>query len=250
MIRTAIIDDEKPARDRVKFFLKESNSIEIIGEADNGEKGLALLEQDHPQLIFLDIQMPVMDGFNMLKKCSYNPAIIFISAYDEYAIQAFEANAADYLLKPYTKQRFDNALNKVIKTIADTEMWESRISSILEAYKSKTNYLDQITVKKGHIYKIYDIKDIDFFRMDDGIIFLYSKGEKVVLDGSLNQLEKRMEPSIFFRVHRNAIVNLKRIKEVIPWGQGRLTLNFGESGKVHISRDKVKPLKRKIGLKF
>jgi len=250
MIRTVIIDDEKPARDRMKFFLQDRIEFLIVGEAENGETGLELLEKEKPQLILLDIQMPIVDGFGMLKNCSYNPAVIFISAYDEYAIQAFDANASDYLLKPYTKERFNNALNKVINTIEDTGLWEKKISSILNSYTSQIKYLEQITVKKGHIYKIYEASDIDFFRMDDGLLFLYSSGEKAAVDSTLNQLEKKMDPVHFFRIHRNSLVNLKRIKEVIPWGQGRLTLNFAESGKVHISREKIKQLKQRIGLKF
>jgi len=250
MIKTAIIDDEKPARDRIRFFLKDELDIEIIGEAENGKLGLDLLEKEKPQLIFLDIQMPLLDGFTMLKNCSYNPAIIFISAYDEYALRAFDANAIDYLLKPYTKERFKKAIRKVITTVNDTVMWEKKISSFLDSYKSKVNYLDQITVKKGHIYKIYEMSDIDFFRMDEGLLFMYTMGEKINIGSSLNQLENKLDPLLFFRVHRNAIVNIKRIKEAIPWGQGRLTLNFGESGKVHISREKIKLLKQRIGLRF
>ncbi|MCF6335727.1 MAG: LytTR family transcriptional regulator, partial [Spirochaetales bacterium] len=111
-------------------------------------------------------------------------------------------------------------------------------------------YLDLITVKTGYVYKIYETENIDFFRKDDGLLFLYTGGKKVTLDTPLAQLEKRLDPAIFFRAHRKAFVNLKQIKEIIPWGQGRYVLDFGDSGKVQVSRDSVKLLKQKIGLKI
>lgn len=250
MIRTVIIDDEKPSRDRVKYFLKEYNDISIVGEAENGEEGARLLNRKTPQLVFLDIQMPIADGFNVLKNCEYHPAVIFISAYDEYAIQAFDVNAVDYLLKPYTKQRFRKAMDRILAKLDDDIYWDQKISSILATYSSKNEYLDRVTVKKGYTYKIYETENIDFFKIDDGLLFLYINGERINLDTPLSQLEKRLDPTIFFRAHRQAYVNLKKIKELIPWGQGRYVLDFGESGKVQVSRDSVKLLKQKIGLKI
>lgn len=250
MVRTVIIDDEKPSRDRVRFFLSDYNEISIVGEAENGESGIVLLNKENPQLVFLDIQMPIADGFHVLKSCSYRPAVIFISAYDEYAIQAFDVNAVDYLLKPYTKQRFYEAVERVLSNIDDSTYWDKKISSILETYNSRDKYLDRITVKNGYVYKIYEIENIDFFKIDDGLLFLYAGGKRITLDTPLSQLEKRLDPAVFFRAHRKAFVNLKKIRGVIPWGQGRYALDFGDSGKVQVSRDSVKLLKQKIGLKI
>lgn len=250
MIHTVIIDDEKPSRDRVRLFLRNYKEIEIVGEAENGEKGVALLNKKTPQLVFLDIQMPVSDGFHVLKNCSYNPAVIFISAYDEYAIHAFDVNAIDYLLKPYTKQRFHEAIERILETVDDNVYWNRKFSSLLSTYNSKDEYLDRISVKKGYIYKIYETENIDFFRIEDGFLFLHTNGEKINMDTPLSQLEKRLDPAIFFHAHRQASVNLKQIREIIPWGQGRYVLDFGKSGKVQVSRDNIKLLKQKIGLKI
>lgn len=250
MIRTVIIDDEKPSRDRVRFFLKDYNEITIVGEADNGERGIILLNNEIPQLVFLDIQMPIADGFHVLKNCSYHPAVIFISAYDEYAIHAFDVNAVDYLLKPFSKQRFHKAIERILNNIDNDVYWNQKISSILNTYSSKDEFLDRITVKQGYTYKIYEIENIDFFMIDNGLLFLHSDGKKIFLDTPLSQLEKKLDPAIFFRAHRQAFVNLKQIREVIPWGQSRYALDFGASGKVQVSRDNVKLLKQKIGLKI
>lgn len=250
LIRTVIIDDEQPARNRVRFFLEGLHNIEIIGEAENGEEGIVLIEQEKPQLVILDIQMPKLDGFGLLEKCSYKPAVIFISAYDEYAIHAFEVNAVDYLLKPYTKERFQDAINKVLVHSNKTEYWEKKISRLLETYSPENSFLEQVTVKKGNTFRVYSIDDIDFFKMDSGLLFLHHKGEKIHIDATLNQLESRTPPSHFFRVHRNSLVNLKKINEVIPWGQGRMVLDFGDSGKVHVSKEKIKLFKCKIGLRI
>jgi two-component system LytT family response regulator len=154
LIRTVIIDDEKPARSRVRFFLEEMDNIEIIGEAENGEDGVFLIENEKPQLVILDIQMPKLDGFGLLEKCSYKPAVIFISAYDEYAIHAFEVNAVDYLLKPYTKERFKNALKKVLIHSTESEYWEKKINRLLESYSLENHFLEQVTVKRGNSYKV------------------------------------------------------------------------------------------------
>lgn len=249
-IRAIIIDDEKPARDRIHFFLEDIDKIEVIGEAANGLEGLELLEREHPDLIFLDIQMPKLNGFGLLERCSYQPAVIFISAYDEYALHAFEVNAVDYLLKPFTRERFNNAVNKVLNKSQDSEYWEKTIFNVLHSFNAEMGYLEQITVKQGNSFKVYDVNEIDFFRMEEGVLYLYSKGDRIYIDTPLNHLELKISPSNFLRVHRNAFVNLKKINEVIPWGQGRFVLNIGKSGSVHVSREKVKILKEKIGLRI
>lgn len=250
MIRTVIIDDEKPSRERVSYFLEEYNEIIIIGEAENGGEGRNLINSEKPQLVFLDIQMPIADGFHVLEGCTYHPAVIFISAYDEYAIRAFEVNAVDYLLKPFSRQRFDSSMKRVLATLEDKDYWEDKLSGILESYHSGKNYLSRITVKQNYVYRVMETSDIDFFRVEEGLVFLYSSGERINIDTPLAQLEKRLSPSLYLRVHRNSIVNLKKIKNAIPWGTGKWVLDYGKSGRVQVSRNKVKILKEKIGLKI
>ncbi len=250
MIRTVIIDDEKPSRERVRYFLEDYREITIVGEAENGREGREMINRMQPQLIFLDIQMPIADGFHVLKECSYNPAVIFISAYDEYAIQAFEVNAIDYLLKPYSKQRFDMSMERVLVSIEDSALWEGRISAILDSYRRDDDYLSRITVKQGHIYRVMKTEEIDFFRVEDGLVFLYASGERINIDTPLVQLERRLSPYFYLRVHRNSIANLKRVENAIPWGNGKWVLEYTKSGRVQVSRDRVKILKQKIGLKI
>lgn len=249
-IQTVIIDDEEPARERISYLLKEFQEIVVVGEAENGEKGLEIINKKKPDLVFLDIQMPVKDGFQLLSECTFSPAVVFVSAYDEYALKAFDVSAVDYLLKPYTKERFIQSVNKVVGAVDNSAFWDEKISLLLRYYENKQEPLDFITIKKGLTYKIYETEEIDFFRMDDGLLFLYSNGEKLNMEGTLSSLEGKLDSNKFFRVHRNSIVNLKKIIELVPWGQGRIALNFGESGSVHVSRDKVKPLKYRIGLKL
>ncbi|MBN2658894.1 MAG: response regulator transcription factor [Spirochaetales bacterium] len=249
-ISALIVDDEKPARDRVRFFLEDINEISIAGEAENGEEGLKLIEKLKPDLLILDIQMPQLDGFGMLGKCSYHPAVIFISAYDEYAINAFEVNAVDYLLKPYTKQRFVDAMNRVLAYVKDTGYWESKVSSLLESRQEQSDLLEHISVRKGNTYRVFDVNEIDYFKMDGGLLFLHSRGERYLIDSTLNQLEKRLPPALYYRIHRNAIANLKNIREILPWGQGRLALDFGTSGRIQVSKEKVSAFRKKVGLKI
>lgn len=256
-IRAAIIDDETPARERIRFILQKRDDVVIVGEAENGLAGLHLIEREKPQLIFLDIQMPKLDGFGLLEQCSSIPAVVFISAYDEYALNAFEVNAIDYLLKPYTKERFDSAVEKVIKSLQSLDRlhaWEEKIGKLLDNYQKNREMeslpLDQITVKDGHSFRIFNVAAIDFFRMDEGLLHLYHEGEKFIVDTPLNNLEKKISPQNFFRVHRNSLINLKRIKKIIPWGNNKLVLDFGSSGKVHVSREKIRQLKGRVGIKL
>lgn len=249
-IKAIIVDDEKLARDRVRFFLKDLEAVTIAGEAENGEEGLKLFEEVKPDLLILDIQMPQLDGFGMLKKCSYHPAVIFISAYDEYAINAFEVNAVDYLLKPYTKKRFIDSINRVLKNVKDDDYWDKKLTLLLESHSPQNDLLDHISVRKGNTFKVFNVKDVDYFKMEDGLLFLHSKGDRLLVDTTLNHLEKRLSSHLFFRIHRNAIANLKNIREILPWGQGRLALDFGASGRIQVSKEKVSQFKKKIGLRI
>ena len=249
-IRALIIDDELPARSRLINYLKEYPDINVVGEAQNGKEAINLINQNNPDLIFLDIQMPVLDGFKMLEKLNNNPAVIFVTAYDEYAIKAFEVNAIDYLLKPYSKERFNIAINKVIQSLKKHEDPNDKILLLLEHIKKKKLYLDRITIKNDSEYEVINVDDIDFFRVDDGLVFVYKNGKKFLIDATLAQLEKKLEPAVFFRTHRNSIVNLKKIITIDVWGQGKYVIKFHNNERIFLSRDKIQKFKILMGLKF
>lgn len=248
-IRAIIIDDELPARTRLKNYLKEYPEITIIGEAQDGKEAVSLINKSDPDLIFLDIQMPDMDGFKVLEKINNKISIIFVTAYDEYAIKAFEVNAIDYLLKPYSKERFKSAINRGISNIKKKEQTEN-IISLLEFIKKKKSYLDRITIKNDSEFEILKVEDIDFFRVESGIVFLYSGNNKCMIDVTISQLEKRLNPKIFYRTHRNSIVNLMKIYKMDVWGQGKYVIKFANNERIFISRDRIKKFKQLMGIKL
>lgn len=250
MISAAVIDDEAPARARVKNFLSAFNEISPVHEAENGSRALELIDRVKPDLIFLDIQMPVVDGFEVLARCRHRPAVIFVTAFDEYALKAFEVNAVDYLLKPYSRERFEKSVRKVLSSLEGYQLSHDKIESIYDYYRRREDFLERITVKKGYIYQVIEVKDIDFFQIKEGLIFLYTKDRSYQIDVSLNHLEKRLDPSLFFRSHRNSIVNLKKIRDISPWLNGKYALNMPGDNRIFISRDRVGQFRKLIGLRF
>lgn len=248
-IRAIIVDDEKPARIRLKNYLKEYPEINVIGEAQDGKEAISLINKNNPDLIFLDIQMPDMDGFKVLEKIKNKKGVIFVTAYDEYAIKAFEVNAIDYLLKPYSKERFKKAINRGISNIKKNDQI-GNIISLLEFIKKKRSYLDRITIKNDNEFEILKIDDIDFFRVESGIVFLYSGNNKCMIDITISQLEKRLNPKIFYRTHRNSIVNLMKIYKMDVWGHGKYAIKFSNNEHIFLSRDRIKKFKLLMGLKL
>nr|WP_281389064.1 LytTR family DNA-binding domain-containing protein [Spirochaeta isovalerica] len=121
---------------------------------------------------------------------------------------------------------------------------------MLDSRQDGSDLLENISVRKGNTYRVFDVKEIDYFKMDGGLLFLHSRGERYLVDSSLNQLEKRLPPALYYRIHRNAIANLKNIREILPWGQGRLALDFGISGRIQVSKEKVSAFRKKVGLKI
>jgi two-component system, LytTR family, response regulator len=248
ILSTVIIDDEAPARLRLHNFLSDFKEIKITGEAENGGEAISLIDRKKPDLIFLDVQMPVANGFQVIEKIKHKPAVIFVTAYDCYAIKAFEFNAVDYLLKPYTKKRLKNSVDRIISSIQLNENREKKLVKLLEHLKTKESYTERISVKDRYVYKIFNVHIIDFFRIENGLVFLYCGEEKYMLDTPLSQLAEKLDPSVFFRAHRNTIVNISRIKNVIPWGRGRYMLEFCCDNHIEVSRNRIKDFKRIIGL--
>ncbi len=248
-IRAIIIDDESPARIRLKNYLKEYPEINVIGEARDGKEAISLINKNNPDLIFLDIQMPDIDGFKVLEKINYNKTIIFVTAYDEYAIKAFEVNAIDYLLKPYSKERFKKAITRGISNIKKNDQIK-KITSLIKYIKKKRSYINRITVKNDCELEIIKIDDIDFFRVESGIVFVYYENKKSIIDITISQLEKKLNPKIFYRAHRNSMVNLKKIIKIDVWGQGKYVVKFSNNERIFISRDRIKKFKLLMGIKF
>lgn len=227
-IKTIIIDDERPARAELKKLLQDFPEIEIIDEAQNSKEAMERIAEHEPDLIFLDIQMPGKNGFELLQELERTPKVIFTTAYDEYALKAFEVNALDYLLKPVEGKRLSEAINKLKQNIAAQK-----------AQKEEKNLLtdqDQFFVKDGDKCWFVKLADVRLFESVGNYAKVYFDNYKPLILKSLNSLEERLDERYFFRVNRKHIVNLKWVEKIEPYFNGGLLLELRDGEKIEVSR--------------
>lgn len=232
-MKTLIIDDTRLARSELAYLLGSHDDIEVVGEAENGKKALELIRKTTPELIFLDIQMPGMSGFEMLEQLDETPEVIFVTAYDEFAIKAFDYNALDYLQKPVTPERLQSALDKVR---------EKRKSRNIAAKKIMQED-SQVFVKDGDDCWFVTLRDIRLFEVSNNYTRIYFKDVKPMIPKTLNYLETRLDPEVFFRANRQQIINMKWVDRVTPWFSGTLRVFLKDGTTVDVSRRQTLRLK-------
>ena len=213
----AIIDDESDARTLIRLHLERHGQLKLIGEAKDGKEALELLDSLNPDLIFLDIQMPVYDGIEVLKRADKIPHVIFVTAYDSFAIKAFELNAIDYLLKPFTAKRFDQAVSRANNRFTSPIPQEVRHQLInqLKQKNQKATYLKRLTYRHRNITEYIDIDTVHFIKSANQYVEVYTENQKkYVIRLSLDYLEKQLPPDTFIRIHRSVIVHLPLVKAI------------------------------------
>lgn len=243
MWKTIIIDDEQLARQRIKRLLKEYDEVDIIGEAENGQEGLAIIEQLQPDLIFLDIEMPILNGFEMLSKLKNHPKVVFTTAYDQYAIKAFEEGSIDYLLKPIELERLDKTIKKLKQTNLAAPA-PIAIEDLLRQINGKKS-IKTLTVKIGDKILLVKLSDIVHIQAEDKYVFLHTvDGKKHLTDFTLSTLEEKL-PEEFVRIHRSDIINTDYIKEIRKGFNGALifVLNNLNETRVTSSRSNSEALR-------
>jgi DNA-binding LytR/AlgR family response regulator len=246
MLKTLIVDDEAPARERLKGFLSENEAIELIGEAEDGIQAVEMIEEKHPDLVLLDIQMPRLDGFGVIRMLKDPPLIIFITAYDEYAIPAFEVNALDYLLKPFTKIRLEIAIEKAARELSNKPDYDTRLGGLFKTLIEQKRFLERIAVKSQSKILVLEVGDIDTMSAEGGQISILCGDKHYSTNYTLSELENQLNPEKFFRAHRSAIVNLTKIREIIPWFAGSYKIKLGNGVEVELSRLQAQELKKII----
>jgi len=227
-----LIDDERLARNELKKLLAEFPELDIVGEASNANEGVEKIKSLEPDLIFLDIQMPGKTGFDLLTMLEHTPEIIFTTAYDEYAIRAFEVNALDYLLKPIEPKRLADAIYKL------KEINESEVAQISDTSSNRSllSEQDQVFVKDGERCWFVRLSEIRLFESVGNYAKVYFGANKPLILKSLNALEERLDPKVFFRANRKHIINLRSIEKVEPYFNGGLLLELKGGDKVEVSR--------------
>ncbi len=232
-MKALIIDDERLARAELISLLEEYDSIEIVGEAKNAKEGITLIKSLKPDVIFLDIQMPEMDGFEMIKKLEDIPKVVFVSAYDEYAIEAFRINALDYLMKPVDPERLKDTVEKLKNNSEDDEFTSKNLANRKDRMLSLE---DRVFIKDGEKCYYPKLKDVRFFESHGNYIKVFFNENKPMILRSLNSLEDRLDPDHFFRANRKYIINLNSIIDIENWFNGGLQVTLHKGEKIEISR--------------
>lgn len=240
--RALIIDDERLARQELRKLLAAFPEIEVVGECQNAESALKEIEEKKPELLFLDIQMPGKNGFELLNSLEHAPEVVFVSAYDEYAIRAFEVNALDYLLKPVQPQRLAESVRKALDRIGGVEL------PVMEGSHSLDEQ-DQVFVKDGDRCWFVKLADIRLFESEGNYVRLFFGENRPLILRSLNNLDEKLNPKIYFRASRKHIINLKWVENMENWYNGGLLVKLRGGGeKVEISRRQAARLKEMMSL--
>ena len=217
-IRVLVVDDEPLARKKIANILREDKRIQFIDEASNGLEAIQFILERNPDVVFLDIQMPQMDGFGVIETIGAEqmPSTVFVTAFDEYAVQAFEAQAIDYLLKPFKAKRFQETLERAIESIDRKNVHElnQRLIQLLADVGKKHQYLERIVIKNNRQIVLLSVGDIDWIDSAGNYVEIHANGKAHLLRETMNRLESQLEPSKFLRIHRSKIVNLDKVKSI------------------------------------
>jgi len=249
------VDDEQLARDELSYLLKSVDDIEVVAQGRNGLEAINLIKEFSPDLLFLDVQMPGLDGFGVIKKLLDKkiplPQIVFATAFDQYAVKAFEVNAVDYILKPFDKKRVSQAIEKARKKVNVSSPETDRLDTLVKLLESQRPQNSKVLLRTAGRLLLVDQKDVCFASIEDGIISVVA----TTLEGqsncrTLEELLEGLDPENFWRAHRSFVVNINRIKEVVPWFKSsyQLRMDDKKQTEIPVSRAQTKRLRELFGL--
>lgn len=250
-IHVLLVDDEPLAREMIREMLKDDPDAEVVSECVNGREAIEAIQEHDPDLIFLDVQMPEIGGFEVLEalKTVHVPHVIFVTAYDQYAVRAFEVHALDYLLKPFDRERFDSAWRRAKSHILATRNGEmdQRILAILEELKAGSKYLERLVIKSGGRVFFLDTDDIDWIEAEGNYVSVHTGKKSHLLRETISSLEAQLDPKKFLRIHRSSIVKIDRIKELQPWFHGEYRVILLDGTQLTLSRNYRENLQEALG---
>jgi two-component system, LytTR family, response regulator len=257
-LSAVIVDDEQLARDELAFLLKGVGDIEVVAQGKNGLEAVNLIREHHPDLVFLDVQMPGLDGFGVIKKLLDKkvqiPNIVFATAFDQYAVKAFEVNAVDYLLKPFDKQRVTQSVQKARAKMEASGTSTDKLETLVRMLESQKPQASKILLKSAGRLFLVNQKDICFASIEDGVITVVTSGTAGMEGQSncrtLEELLDSLDTHLFWRAHRSYLVNINRIKEVVPWFKSsyQLRMDDKKQTEIPVSRAQTKRLRELFGL--
>lgn len=258
-LTAVIVDDEQLARDELHYLLKSNDDVEVVAQGKNGVEALQLIREHSPDIVFLDVQMPGLDGFGVIKKLldrkGAMPQVIFATAYDQYAVKAFEVNAVDYILKPFDKKRVAQAVEKVrlrTRSAAQTpNPAAQQLETLVKLLEAQRPQNSKVMIRSAGRLMLVDQKEICFASIQDGVISVFtSQMEGQSNCRTLEELLEGLDPNQFWRAHRGFVVNINRIKEVVPWFKSsyQLRMDDKKQTEVPVSRAQTKRLRELFGL--
>ncbi len=257
-LSAVIVDDEQLARDELAFLLKDDAEIDVVAQGKNGLEAVNLIKEYNPDLVFLDVQMPGLDGFGVIKKLLDKkvrlPKIVFATAYDQYAVKAFEVNAVDYLLKPFDKKRVAQSIQKARAKRDSENLPGDKIDALVRMLESQKHPSTKVLLKTVGRMFLIDQKDICYAWIEDGVITVVTGGAAGIEGESncrtLEELLDSLDPNIFWRAHRSYLVNINRIREVVPWFKSsyQLRMDDKKQSEIPVSRAQTKRLRELFGL--
>lgn len=248
MYKVVIIDDEPLARSIVKEYLEAHPQLQLMAECGDGFEGVKAIQQIQPDLIFLDIQMPKINGFEMLELIEQPPSVIFTTAFDEYAIRAFEAHAVDYLLKPFNQERFDKAVQKWMEAPKTQPTPETETKALLETAAQSPMQNNRIVVKNGSKIKIIPVHDVHYLEAADDYVKIHTADGYFLKNKTMSYFEQLLDPQLFVRSHRSYIVNIQQITRIDPYEKDSHVAVLRNGIKIPVSRGGYGKLKQVLGL--
>jgi two-component system LytT family response regulator len=253
-IRTLVVDDEPMARERVLALLRHEQDVEVVGECSDGTQAVAAIQEHSPDLVFLDVQMPGLDGFGVIEAMGAEkmPTVIFVTAYDEYALRAFEVHALDYLLKPFGRDRFRQTLDHARASLERRRAGDlgRRLLALVNDIKPEPARLDRLIVKSGGRVFFLRTEEIDWIEAAGNYVRLHLGEESHLFRETMNRMESRLDPKRFARIHRSRIVNTERIKELQPWFNGEYVVVLSNGTRLPLSRGYRDKLQERLGKGF
>ena len=235
-----VVDDEPLARERIRALLDDQPEVKIVGECTGGRAAVKAIQEKRPDLVFLDVQMPGLDGFGVVEQIggARMPAIVFVTAFDQYALKAFEVHALDYLLKPFDRERFQATLARAREAIRlrAAGAVDQGMAALLESLAARRKHAGRLLVKCAGKERLLPVEEVDWFEAAGNYVRIHTRGERLLLRETMANLEVRLDPEQFARIHRSTIVNLKRVKELEPWFHGDYVVRLHDGQKLTLSR--------------
>jgi two-component system LytT family response regulator len=253
-IRTMVVDDEPVARERMVGLLQQEKDIELVGEYADGQQAVSAIQAQHPDLVFLDVQMPACDGFGVIEQVGPDrmPSVVFVTAYDEYALKAFEVHAIDYLLKPFGRDRFQQTLQHAREHLERRRAGDlgRRLLALVQDIKPEPTKLDRLVVKSGGRVFFLRTDEIDWIEAAGNYVRLHLSEDSHLFRETMNNMESRLDARRFVRIHRSRIVNTDRIKELQPWFNGEYVVVLQNGTRLTLSRGYREKLQERLGKAF